>query len=48
MMLTEIQIILINQKLQGMGLDYHPLQDELLDHVCCMIEHRMNLGEIYA
>ncbi len=47
MMLSEIQVILINQKLQRMGLNYHPLEDELLDHVCCMIEHRMNEGETY-
>jgi len=47
MMLSEIQVILINQKLQRMGLDYHPLEDELLDHVCCMIESKMEGGLSY-
>ena len=30
-----------------MGLTYHPLEDELLDHVCCMIEHHMHQGASY-
>ena len=35
MSLTELQIIEIENRLQQNGLEYVPLQDELLDHCCC-------------
>lgn len=42
MMLNEIQVIVVVNKLQEAGLSQD--QDELIDHVCCLIEHRMEAG----
>lgn len=44
MSLTELQIIDIEIRLQQNGLEYVPLQDELLDHCCCLIEKQMFKG----
>ena len=44
MNLTEIQVILIENDLKSRGLKYAPLQDELIDHVCCLIEDQMSRG----
>ena len=43
--LNEEQVNFIEKKLQANGLDYAPLFGELLDHVCCMTEERMQAGE---
>jgi hypothetical protein len=34
----------IRDDLAGRGLSYEPLMEDLLDHVCCMIEEDMNAG----
>lgn len=39
MMLNEIQVIIVEKKLQESGLTCE--QDELIDHVCCLIEESM-------
>ncbi len=44
MSLTEIQIIIIEQELRESGLDHLPLFDEMVDHICCMVEANLNLG----
>jgi len=45
--LTEQQVSVIEKKLETMGLDYLPLQGELLDHICCMTEERMQKGQTF-
>ena len=42
--LTEEQVIYIQQYLKNEGLTYEPLEEELLDHLCCMTETNMQLG----
>ena len=44
MSLTEIQLILIEKKLRDSGVSYAPLYEELLDHVCCLVETKMAGG----
>lgn len=44
MMLSEIQIIIIEKRLNEAGLSYAPLHQELLDHFCCLVEEQMLLG----
>lgn len=39
--LTDAQIDSIQEHLTSNGLTYEPLQEELLDHICCMIEEIM-------
>lgn len=39
--LTDAQIDSIHEHLKTNGLTYQPLQEELLDHICCMIEETM-------
>jgi murein DD-endopeptidase MepM/ murein hydrolase activator NlpD len=39
--LTDAQIDSIQEHLTSNGLTYQPLQEELLDHICCMIEEIM-------
>jgi len=41
MTLSEIQLIVVENKLKEAGLSYVPLYDELLDHLCCLIEEQM-------
>jgi murein DD-endopeptidase MepM/ murein hydrolase activator NlpD len=43
--LTENQIILIQLRLQESQLKYQPLQEELLDHLCCAVEENLELGQ---
>ena len=35
----------IRSDLETRGLTYDPLQEDILDHVCCMVEERMECGE---
>ena len=42
--LTEQQILYIQQYLETEGLNFQPLKDELLDHLCCMTEENMENG----
>ena len=42
--LSENQVLYLQNNLQAAGLDYVPLCDELLDHLCCMVEERMTMG----
>jgi hypothetical protein len=44
MKLTDEQIVKLQEKLDQVGLSYEPLYDELLDHVCCLVEETMNQG----
>ncbi|MFT6707214.1 MAG: murein DD-endopeptidase MepM/ murein hydrolase activator NlpD [Flavobacteriales bacterium] len=45
--LNEEQIELVAEQLTEQGLNYVPLETELLDHVCCMIEEQMQNGKLY-
>ena len=45
--LSEQQIFYIQQNLKNEGLSYEPLKDELLDHLCCMTETNMQLGNSF-
>lgn len=45
--LNEEQVILIEKKLEELGLNYVPLQDELLDHICCVAEEEMGKGKTF-
>jgi len=45
--LTEQQVSYIEQYLADEGLTYEPLQDELLDHLCCMTETNMQFGHSF-
>ena len=47
MSLTEIQILLIEQQLRKSGLARIPLYEEMLDHICCLIEADMDDGSSY-
>ena len=42
--LTEQQVFYIQSHLENEGLSYAPLKEELLDHLCCMTETNMQLG----
>ena len=44
MKLKEIQVMIVEERLKRAGLDYKPLCDELLDHVCCLVEEHMASG----
>ena len=44
MNLNDIQVIVIENELKNRGLQYAPLQDELIDHVCCRVEESMREG----
>lgn len=39
--LTDTQIEKIESQLQAQGVTYQPLYEELLDHVCCLVEEKM-------
>ncbi|MFK7772612.1 MAG: M23 family metallopeptidase [Saprospiraceae bacterium] len=45
--LNEEQVFLIEKKLEELGLDYVPLQGEILDHICCMTEEDMQNGKTF-
>lgn len=45
--LDEEQVFLIEKKLKELELNYTPLQNEILDHICCMTESRMQNGETF-
>ncbi|MFK8007851.1 MAG: M23 family metallopeptidase [Saprospiraceae bacterium] len=45
--LSEEQVFLIEKKLEELGLNYVPLQDEILDHICCMTEDDMQNGKTF-
>ena len=45
MNLSDTQIDWIAKDLQRRGLTYHPLKEELLDHICCAIERQSDHGE---
>jgi murein DD-endopeptidase MepM/ murein hydrolase activator NlpD len=47
MTLSEIQIIMINQKLKQNRLEHYPLYEEMLDHICCLVETNMDNGYSY-
>ena len=45
MKLNELQVIYIQEQLKKKGLDYQPLEDEILDHFCCKVEEEMGSGQ---
>ena len=45
--LTSQQVTYIEQYLENEGLFYEPLKEELLDHLCCMTEANMELGNTF-
>lgn len=45
--LNEEQVFFIEKKLEELGLDYVPLQSEILDHICCMTEDDMQNGKTF-
>ncbi len=38
------QVLYLEDFLSSKGLDYAPLQEEMLDHLCCMVELKMETG----
>ena len=44
MQLTENQTAIIAEKINEAGLEYYPLREELLDHLCCATEEKMIAG----
>lgn len=46
--LSDEQIQQVLEQLEAAGLDYLPLQEELLDHLCCSIETKMQQGLSFA
>lgn len=47
MPLNEQQILSIENILEEKGLDYGPLKEELLDHICCQVEQSMADGHLF-
>ncbi len=47
MELTDNQILHIENELRQSGIDYQPLREELLDHLCCAIEEKMISGNSF-
>ncbi len=45
MLLTNDQITFIEWDLRQQGLTYKPLREELLDHICCVVEAEMEAGK---
>jgi len=45
--LSEEQVFLIEKKLEELGLNYVPLQGEILDHICCITEDEMQNGKTF-
>lgn len=42
--LTENQVLQVQSRLEESSLKYEPLQEELLDHLCCAVEENMYEG----
>lgn len=47
MELNEQQVTYIENILDEKGLDYGPLKEELLDHICCQVEKIMEEGQVF-
>lgn len=45
--LSEVEILLIKNKLTELELSYLPLKDEFLDHICCQIETEIAKGHTF-
>ena len=45
--LNEEQVLFIESKLEELGLNYAPLQDEVLDHFCCLAEDELEKGKTF-
>ena len=45
--LNALQYQKVEDRLLNMGTKSHLLQEELLDHICCEIEERMNSGQVF-
>ena len=42
--LSKLQVTLVEKAIQDAGFEYAPLQDEILDHLCCLTEEQMRKG----
>tara|TARA_B110000046_G_scaffold66152_1_gene73987 strand:- start:126 stop:866 length:741 start_codon:yes stop_codon:yes gene_type:complete len=47
-LLTDKQVDIINDLLVDIGVDYDSLRFDLIDHVCCMVEQKMEHGSDFA
>lgn len=45
--LNSQQVIFIEENLSSKGMEYDPLKEELLDHLCCMVENKMKSGKSF-
>ena len=45
--LNETQVFFIEKKLADLGLEYLPLKEEFLDHVCCLVEEEIATGQTF-
>jgi murein DD-endopeptidase MepM/ murein hydrolase activator NlpD len=45
--LTEAEVLKVITRLKHAGLNYKPVQDELLDHICCQVEFGMTEGQAF-
>ena len=45
--LSNQQVLYLEEFLSSKGLEYAPLQEELLDHICCMVESKMVEGKSF-
>ena len=34
------QVLFIEESLSNKGMQYEPLKEELVDHLCCMVENK--------
>ncbi len=47
-LLSSKRVDLVHDRLVDQGVDYEPLRLELLDHICCAIEQKMDCGVAFA
>ena len=46
--LNEQQVLFIRAELTSVGVSHEPLQEELLDHLCCVVEKTMTEGATFS
>ena len=46
--LEDQQVEELHDQLLRWGIAYDPLRDDLLDHLCCMVEYEMNQGQTFS
>lgn len=45
--LEDFRVEVINDILLDLGVSYHSLREDLVDHVCCLVESKMESGESF-